>query len=185
MIIVSSTGIFRRSIKWCHCAKSPEAFIKLLLRAKLFPASFKNPKTAFTFEVLDHFHVDALECKMAAMNFMSKLRRITNEAFPSLVPVSYPIDRTLSDTYPHHLSSFRTAIESSSESPESGGISTIKLGLDSFMISQTIRWKEDWHCSAPPVPRQTLTYPLSINGNLKTGKSKWIMTLIIYKSKIQ
>ena len=75
--------------------------------------------------------MDALECKMAAMNFMSKLQRITNEAFPSCVPVSYPIDRTSLDTYPHHLSSFRTAIESSSESPESGGISTIELGLDS------------------------------------------------------
>ena len=185
MIIVSSTGIFTRSIRWCHCAKSPEAFIELLLRAKLFPASFKNPKTAFTFEVLDHFRVDALECKMAAMNFMSKLRRITNEAFPSRVPVSYPVDRTSSDTCPIHLSSCRTAIESSSESPESGGISTIELGLDSFMIGQTIGWKEDWRCSAPPVPRQTLTYPPSINGNLKTGKPKCIITLIIYKSEIQ
>ena len=75
-------------------AKSPDRFVELLLHAKLFPASFKNPKTAFTFEVLDHFQVDALECKTAAMNFMSKLWRMTNEAFPSRVPVSNPIDRT-------------------------------------------------------------------------------------------
>jgi CxC2 like cysteine cluster associated with KDZ transposases len=94
IIIVSSTGICTRSVRWCHCAKSPDRFVELLLRAKLFPASFKNPKTAFTFEVLDHFRVDALECKTAAMNFMSKLRRMTNEAFPSRVPVSNPIDRT-------------------------------------------------------------------------------------------
>jgi hypothetical protein len=93
IIIVSSTGIFKRSVRWCQCAKSPDRFVDLLLRAKLFPASFKNPKTAFTFEVLDHFRVDALECKTAAMNFMSKIRRITNEAFPSRVPVSNPIDR--------------------------------------------------------------------------------------------
>ena len=92
LIIVSSTGIFTRSVRWCHCAKSPEQYVQLLLRAKLFPASFKNPKTAFTFEVLDHFRVDALECKTAAMNFMSKIRRITNEAFPSRVPVSPPMD---------------------------------------------------------------------------------------------
>jgi hypothetical protein len=93
LIIISSTGIFRRSIRWCHCAKSPDQYVQLLLRAKLFPASFKNPKTAFTFEVLDHFRVDALECKTAAMNFMSKIQRITDEAFPSRVPVSLPMNR--------------------------------------------------------------------------------------------
>jgi hypothetical protein len=95
LVIISSTGIFRRSIRWCHCAKSPAQYTQLLLRAKLFPASFKNPKTAFTFEVLDHFRVDALECKTAAMNFMSKIRRITDEAFPSRVPVSYPSRRMI------------------------------------------------------------------------------------------
>jgi hypothetical protein len=91
LIIVSSTGIFQRSVKWCHCAKSADTYVQLLLRAKLFPASFKNPKTAFTFEVLDHFLVDSLECKTAAMAFMSKIRRITNEAFPSRVPVRCPM----------------------------------------------------------------------------------------------
>lgn len=91
LTIVSSTGIFTRSVRWCTCTKSPDQRVELLLRAKLFPASFKNPKTAFTFEVLDHFQIDALECKTAAMNFMSKLGRITNEAFPSRVPVSGPM----------------------------------------------------------------------------------------------
>ena len=92
LIIISSNGIFTRSIRWCHCAKSPRQYAQLLLRAKLFPASFKNPKTAFTFEVLDHFRIDSLECKTAAMSFMSKIGRMTNEAFPSKVPVSFPID---------------------------------------------------------------------------------------------
>src|SRR5258705_2769762 len=89
LIIVSSTGIFKRSIRWCRCATTSDQYVELLLRAKLFPASFKNPKTAFTFEVLDHFQIDALECKTAAMNFMRKIGRITNEAFPSEVPVSF------------------------------------------------------------------------------------------------
>ncbi|KIM74954.1 hypothetical protein PILCRDRAFT_79556, partial [Piloderma croceum F 1598] len=89
LTIVASTGIFKRSIRWCHCAKSSKRFVQLLLRAKLFPASFKNPKTAFTFEVLDQFQLDALECKTAAMNFMSKIGRVTDEAFPSRVPDRY------------------------------------------------------------------------------------------------
>jgi hypothetical protein len=95
LTIVSSTGIFNRSVRWCHCFKSPDQYVQLLLHAKLFPASFKNPKTAFTFEVLDHFRVDALECKTAAMNFMSKIRRITDEVFPSWVPVSLPTRRII------------------------------------------------------------------------------------------
>jgi hypothetical protein len=93
--IVSSNGIFQRSIRWCRCAKSAGQYVQLLLRAKLFPASFKNPKTAFTFEVLDHFQLDSLECKTAAMNFMSKIRRITNEVFPALVPVSHLMDQMM------------------------------------------------------------------------------------------
>jgi len=102
LTIVSSTGIFRCSIHWCHCAKSPDQYVQLLLRAKLFLASFKNPKTAFTFEVLDHFWVDALECKTAAMNFMSKIRRITDEAFPARVPVGVPINQMIFSFLPYN-----------------------------------------------------------------------------------
>lgn len=87
LIIVSSTGIFKRWVIWCRCANAAQPYVQLL-RAKLFPASFKRPSTAFTFEVLDHFRIDALECKTAAMNFISKLVRISNEAFPADVPVS-------------------------------------------------------------------------------------------------
>ena len=43
---------------------------------------------AFTFEVLDHFHIDAMECKTAALNFYNKLRRLTNNVFPTTAPVS-------------------------------------------------------------------------------------------------
>ena len=95
LIIVSSTGIFKRSVRWCHCARTPAQYLQLLLRARLFPASFKNPKTAFTFKVLDHFQVDALECKTAAMSFMNKIKRITNEAFPLDVPVTFQLDRMM------------------------------------------------------------------------------------------
>ena len=92
LTIVASTGIFTRMVRWCQCASNLDQYVQLLLRAKLFPASFINPKTAFTFEVLDHFRINALECKTSAMTFMSKLRQLTNEAFPSKVLVSCPTD---------------------------------------------------------------------------------------------
>ncbi|KAI6101699.1 hypothetical protein EDD16DRAFT_1525810 [Pisolithus croceorrhizus] len=49
---------------------------------RLFPASISKPKTAFTFDVLDHFLIDALEYKTSAMSFYQKLKRFTNNAFP-------------------------------------------------------------------------------------------------------
>lgn len=90
IIVVSSTGIYKRSVTWCRCANSPERYVQLL-RAKLFPASFERPETAFTFDVLDSFRIDALECKTAALNFMNKIGRISNEAFPSRNPVRVQI----------------------------------------------------------------------------------------------
>jgi hypothetical protein len=87
LIFVTSTGIFKRQVLWCRCPNISKPYVQLL-RAKLFPASFKRPTTAFTFDVLDHFRIDALECKTAAMNFISKLVRISNEAFPADIPVS-------------------------------------------------------------------------------------------------
>jgi hypothetical protein len=51
----------------------------------LFPASFAQPKTAFTFEVLDDFLLNNLECGTLVMNYYNKLRRMTTSVFPHLV----------------------------------------------------------------------------------------------------
>jgi hypothetical protein len=86
MVVVTSAGIFRRDVCFCQCPGAPDPHLQLL-RMQLFPASIERPSTAFTFEVLDHFNIDALECKTAALNFYNKLRRLTNNAFPGTCPV--------------------------------------------------------------------------------------------------
>jgi hypothetical protein len=58
-----------------------------LMMAGLFPATFHNLKTAFTFRVLEEFHLDNLECKTTPSQFFSLLQRLTNEEFPNIVPV--------------------------------------------------------------------------------------------------
>jgi len=58
-----------------------------LMMAGLFPATFHDPKTAFTFWVLEDFHLDNLECKTTPSQFFSRLRRLTNDEFPNTVPV--------------------------------------------------------------------------------------------------
>ncbi|KAG1874976.1 hypothetical protein F4604DRAFT_1880814 [Suillus subluteus] len=86
--IVHSSGVFTHYVLGCHCPGSNPQHLQLL-RAGLFPASSTRPKTVFTFEVLDHFLIDALECKTSARSFFEKLTRLTNNAFPDTVPDQY------------------------------------------------------------------------------------------------
>jgi hypothetical protein len=85
--IVHSTGVYHRTIHYCKCPDAPDHDLQLLA-LHLFPSSFKNPETLFTFDVLDHFYIDAMECKTSAGSFFSKLRRLTSNSFPEQVPVS-------------------------------------------------------------------------------------------------
>ena len=73
LCIVHTSGVFQSRVRYCNCRNAPTHHIQLL-RLQLFPASIINPQTAFTFLVLDHFEIDAMECKTSAMNFFSKLR---------------------------------------------------------------------------------------------------------------
>ncbi|KAI6010214.1 hypothetical protein BKA83DRAFT_4068932, partial [Pisolithus microcarpus] len=90
MTIVHTDRIFSHEVSVCNCPGSDSSDWHLdLLRQRLFPASISKPKTAFTFDVLDHFLIDAPECKTSAMSFYQKLKRFTNNAFPERVPDRY------------------------------------------------------------------------------------------------
>jgi hypothetical protein len=95
--IIHSNGVCERTIQYCKCANAPAYHIQLL-QHHLFPASSKRPQTAFTFQVLDHFHIDAMECKTSAGAFYAKLKRLTSNAFPDTIPVR-PIHTFLDFAY--------------------------------------------------------------------------------------
>lgn len=90
LVVVDVSGVHQLHIGWCQCRDAPGADIQLL-RNRLFPATISNPSTAFTFRLLDYFHIDSVECKTSASSFFSKLRRLTNESSPDSVPVGYLI----------------------------------------------------------------------------------------------
>src|SRR5882672_4154983 len=85
----------------CHCSQqwgfpSPHSMVCLpricppshpTVQTWSISASVIHPKTAFTFDVLDHFYMDSMECKTARLSFFQKLRRFTNNAAPASVPV--------------------------------------------------------------------------------------------------
>ncbi|KAG2073301.1 hypothetical protein BDR04DRAFT_1127297 [Suillus decipiens] len=79
--IVDKSGVHSLSICYCHCPGALSRDMELF-QAGLFPASFTRPKTAFTFAVSDNFLLDNLECGTSAMNYYSKIRRLTSSIFP-------------------------------------------------------------------------------------------------------
>ena len=84
--VVDRSGIHEIGVSWCRCHEAPKHNMQLMM-AGLFPATFHNPKTAFTFWVLEDFHLDNLECKTTPSQFFSRLGRLTNDEFPNTVPV--------------------------------------------------------------------------------------------------
>ncbi|KAG1887203.1 hypothetical protein F4604DRAFT_1917014 [Suillus subluteus] len=84
-MVVDTSGVHSLMIRFCRCASALGPNMQLF-EISLFPASFTSLKTAFTFAVLDDFLLDNLECGTSAMNYYSKLRRITSSVFPHLVP---------------------------------------------------------------------------------------------------
>jgi hypothetical protein len=86
--VVHQSGIFEMEILYCICPNAVEKD-EQLMSAGLFPSSFKQIETTFTFAVLDDFLTDNLECKTTAQQYYSKLQSITNRMFPDSVPVCW------------------------------------------------------------------------------------------------
>ena len=86
--IIDRSGVHEIGVRWCCCPDAPEHDMQLMA-AGLFLATFRNPKTAFTFWVLEEFHLDNLECKTTPSQFFSHLKRLTSDEFPNIVPVGH------------------------------------------------------------------------------------------------
>ena len=54
----------------------------------LYPATVKQPATAFTFRALDNFLLANKISGNAAQSYFERLRRLTSPSFPDDVPVS-------------------------------------------------------------------------------------------------
>ncbi|KAL4063611.1 hypothetical protein V8B97DRAFT_2026312 [Scleroderma yunnanense] len=83
--VVHTKGVHYCDIRYCGCDGSQGSQLQLL-RAGLFLTIIKDYRTEFTFNVLDDFLQDHVECGTMAMNYYSKLCRVTSNAFPHLVP---------------------------------------------------------------------------------------------------
>ncbi|KAF8234760.1 hypothetical protein L208DRAFT_1260284 [Tricholoma matsutake] len=87
LTVIDVSSVHRMWVKWCNCPNSRQEQENHLLQSGLFPVSYKNIKTTFTFKVLDDARLSNLECKSSAYQYYQKLRRMTSPLFPSAVEV--------------------------------------------------------------------------------------------------
>ncbi|KAJ3966145.1 hypothetical protein EV361DRAFT_595678 [Lentinula raphanica] len=87
--VVDTNGIHATRIKFCLCkGPSPDKWTQLF-ESNLFPASLKDPQTAFTFRVLRNYHIHSEASKLNAMDFHRALVQLTDNGFAENVPRQY------------------------------------------------------------------------------------------------
>ena len=80
-------GSFERGRPNCFVAMSPHSL--QLLALGIYPATYDRPQSGFTFRLLDDFDLDNLETKCSTQSYYDKLRRLTSNTYPYLVPDRY------------------------------------------------------------------------------------------------
>ena len=88
ILVVDSRQAFHLPAVQCGCAGGAESTLQYL-DLGMFPASYINVWTVFTFGCLDDFRLSNLECKTSAYQYFQKICRLTNPAFPHTVPNRY------------------------------------------------------------------------------------------------
>lgn len=90
--VVDVSGFHHIPVVWCSCAdrSSSDTHEMQLLDLRLYPASYADISTVFTFDMLNDSRLDNLECKSSIYQYHQKLRRKTSSAFPDYVVNCYP-----------------------------------------------------------------------------------------------
>ncbi|KAI0712134.1 hypothetical protein C8Q76DRAFT_693826 [Earliella scabrosa] len=76
-VVLDVFGIHEVRVKYCACERALPSHVQLL-RARWFPATSVNPKTAATFRLLESFHLLSTQSKVSAYEFYISLSRRTD-----------------------------------------------------------------------------------------------------------
>lgn len=87
--IIDDNGIHSTKLAFCGCQELPPNKNKQLMRTSLFPATTKDPHTAFTINMLKRFQLHNFESKKAAYDYLGAVRRLSDNSFTADVQVSF------------------------------------------------------------------------------------------------
>jgi hypothetical protein len=72
--VIDTSGVHNVTLVFCGCVGAAAEHPRVqLLRVNWFPASVDRPESAFTFDVLDSFHLVTLQGKISAYDFYYSL----------------------------------------------------------------------------------------------------------------
>ena len=68
------------SVLFCSCDRAHDSgtFAQQLLRYELYPATHHEPHTAFTFRMLEHYHIQSVQGKISMFDYYESLDRLTD-----------------------------------------------------------------------------------------------------------
>lgn len=91
MIVVHTNGIHKVKVLFCECAGPEGGYFGnvQLLQCSWFPTSGIRPRTAFTFECLEHFHHLTLQGKTTAWDYYNAIVHETDNTGLNLPAVHF------------------------------------------------------------------------------------------------
>ncbi|KAJ7360665.1 hypothetical protein DFH08DRAFT_683848 [Mycena albidolilacea] len=87
--VVDANGVHSCRLAFCGCQEGQPNKIKQLMEARLFPATTRDPHSAFTLNVLKQFQLHNLESKKAAYDYIAAIRRLSDNSFTADIPNPY------------------------------------------------------------------------------------------------
>ena len=91
--VIHTNGMHSVAVDYCRCDLSFHEGYKQqqLLRGEWYPATHIDPQTAFTFRVLEHFHMQTLQGKVASYDYYTALEKLTNNTGIRPCKVGYAV----------------------------------------------------------------------------------------------
>jgi hypothetical protein len=73
-IVVDGGGVHKTTVDFCACHSAADRYVQLL-RWRLYPATFNNPSTAFSFNLLENFLAISFNTRLSQLHFMDFLHQ--------------------------------------------------------------------------------------------------------------
>jgi hypothetical protein len=88
--VIHTNGLHKVMIDYCECdhlAIAGNRRRQQLLRREWYPVTHTDPQTCCTFHVLQHFHMQTLQGKIAAYDYYTALEKLTDNVGLAVVKV--------------------------------------------------------------------------------------------------
>ena len=89
--VIDTNGHHSVAIRFCGCNRAAQSGspVQQLLRHDLYPATHTDPHTAFTFRIMEHYHIQSLQGKVSMYDYYQSLERLTDNTGTYRVPNRY------------------------------------------------------------------------------------------------